>query len=171
MSYQAGNLSAGTILLMTEVHPCNILDRLITWSEVSPFDHSGMVVETPQGLRIAEALWHIQLSPLDKYQQNGWPFTVTGLTPEQLTTMSQWALAHVGQQYGWAEILGNAARLDLKLPILARWQPQHWTCSQFVTDAFAQAGITLSLAPLVTPANLADSPVLVGPRPWTTLPA
>ena len=166
MAYAPASLTAGTVLLMTEVHPCNVLDRLITWSEVSPFDHAAVVVETPRGLQIAEALWHIQLSPLDKYARNGWPLTVPTLTPAQAQTISAWASAHVGQQYGWAEILGDAARLDLKLPVLARWQPQHWTCSQFAANAFAQADIRLSFAPLVTPANLADSPQLQGPRPW-----
>lgn len=152
---------------MTEVHPWNVLDRLITWSEVAPFDHAAVVVGTPRGLQIAEALWHIQLSPLDKYAHNGWAFTVPDLSPAQGQTLSAWAVAHVGQLYGWAELLGDAARLDLKLPILARWQPQHWTCSQFVANAFAQVGMTLSYAPLVTPANLAHSPLLTGPRPWT----
>ena len=166
MSYSISLLHEGQIILVTEAHRCNPLDWIIQWSEDSPFNHAALVVRDAHGdLCLAEALWRIQYAPLDKYQQNGWVFPVAGWMPDKSAAISQFVTAHLGQRYGWQELLADGARLDLHLPFWAHWHPHHWTCSQFVADAFQSVGLTLSYAPLVTPANLADSPLLIGPRP------
>lgn len=166
MPYAASQLQVGQIILVTASHRYHPLDWIIQWSENSPFNHAALVVRDPHGaLCLAEALWHIQYSALDKYQSNGWPFAVAGWRPDHSAALNQFVTDHLGQRYGWQELLADGVRLDLHLPFWAHWHPRHWTCSQFVADAFQSVKLTLSYAPLVTPADLAASPRLIGPRP------
>ena len=165
--YDPASLQPGDILLMQASAREGPLARLLDWaisrSEANPLVHTALVGRGA----IYDPLWHITISSLDRYAQNGWAFRVNA-TPEQKAAAVTWADAHLGQPYGVREILADAARYDLHivLPSWYRWRPHRWTCSGFVTEAYRQAGVILTDAPAPSPADLSYSPLLVGPRPW-----
>ena len=164
--YNPKNIMAGDILLMVSRPESpwydQVLDAGIRWSTTNPFVHACLVGE---GILI-NPLWHIESSPLDTYAQNGWAFHVANAVPDQRRKAVAWAMAHMGQQYGITELVADAARDDLKIPLGERWHPHYLTCSGFVSRAWREAGIMLSYAPLPSPADLSYSPLLLGNRPW-----
>lgn len=166
MSYRVEDLRAGDILLMTSGEgsiPARVLDWLISHSEADPFVHACLVGDG----HLIDPVWRVEQVPIDRYVANGWAFRVEA-TDAQRAAAVAWAEERVGNAYGVAELLADAARLDLHivLPAWYRWRPQHWTCSGFVNAAFASADVTLTYAPAVTPADLSYSPLLIGERPW-----
>lgn len=145
--------------------PNRLLDDGIAISTVNPFTHSALVVEQDGQLVIVEALWHVTVSPLDKYAATGWRFR-TDLTPTQQGVLSNAALSKVGQLYGVASLWVGFLRDDLKIDIHPKLDPQHMDCSELVHWAFLQAGHRLTYAPRPSPADLSYSPRGHGPRPW-----
>ncbi len=168
MSYRAEALRPGDVLLMTtgpkQSLGSRLLDVLIAVSEGNPFVHSCLVGDG----HLIDPTWpSVQQAPLDRYSRSGWAFRVhTGEMRRQAALA--WAEAHVGNPYGIGELFADAARYDLHivLPAWYRWRPGRWTCSGFVSQAYLAAGVTLTRAPLPSPADLSYSPDLIGPRPW-----
>lgn len=164
--YVPADLRPGDILLMTEGQGnflARSLDRMIVWSTANPFVHAAIVGEG----HLIDPVWRVERGPLDRYRGNGW--RLRPRVPEEIRALAvRWAERRVGNVYGVREILADFARYDLHFvrPRWYRWRPDHWTCSGFVTAAYAAAGHSLTLAPAPSPGDLSYSPLLVGPRPW-----
>lgn len=163
MAYRAQDLAMGDVVLV-ERGPRDVLGALIDWATVSPFCHACIVGD---GCLI-EALWAVTRSPLSKYAGAGWaygpaPALVGPVARQQAAT---WATARLGQRYGLAELLADASRDVLHLPLWPRAAPRRYTCSGLVAAAYAAAGVVLTHAPWPSPMDLAESPLLLGPRPW-----
>lgn len=161
--YDPAALTPGTILLLppTPGEPLWdwVLDKGIQWSTQSPFCHAALV--TQGGL--LEALTTVRPSPLTKYAATGWAYTVAA-TPDQRAAATAWMQRQVGRAYGYRELWADFRRYDLHttpraLPL------RHWTCSGIIAVAYATAGVRLTYAPYPAPADLAASPLLLGPRP------
>ena len=161
MPYKASDLQPGDILLITASRG-SLLDSLIKWSTDSPYVHAAIVGDGC----IIEGLWKVTESPLNKYEGNGWAFSVPGSTAEQRNAAVKWATSRVGRHYGVLEILLDGARFDL------HWLPRHpivprrLTCSALVASAYLASGFRLTWAPFPAPADLAASPLLSGRRLW-----
>ena len=169
MSYNPATLHCGDVLLMTRHSPlwtpAGALDAGIAVSTVNPFDHAACVVEQDGQLVIVEALWHVTISPIDKYALDGWAYH-PAITPEQQTALSQAALSKVGQRYGVIQVLESFLRDDIHIDLHPVLDPRHLDCSGLVVWAFHQARYRLTYAPVPSPADLSYSPLLRGPRPW-----
>lgn len=168
MSYRVRDLLPGDVLLMTkssyEHLPARLLDVLIAVSEGNPFVHACLVGDG----HLIDPTWPtVEPGPLERYATNGWPFRVRTSKARREAAV-QWAEQHIGTPYGVVELLADAARLDLHivLPSWYRWRPGRWTCSGFVAQAYLEAGLTLTHAPLPSPADLSYAATLIGPRPW-----
>ena len=170
MSYNPTSLKVGDVLLMIRSHPIDslpgLIDAGISTSTVNPFEHSALVVEQAGSLVLVEALLHVTVSPLDKYTQNGWAFSPTKWSSAHSQVVSQAALSKVGQFYGFSMVWQDFLRDDIHVDIHPRMDPHHLDCSGLVVWAFQQTGLTLTLAPVPSPADLSYSPILQGPRPW-----
>ena len=168
MAYDPAHLQPGDILLMVGRPNLSLggwLDASIEWATDSPFDHAAIVGDG----EIIEALWAVTASPPDKYAENGWAFSVPTVTEEQKQAAIRWAVSHIGHRYGVAELLDDAGRDILHLPLWPQASPRakaRYTCSGLVAAAYASARVPLTWAPWPSPQDLACSPVLVGPRPW-----
>lgn len=164
--YVPDDLEAGDILLMVEGKgslPARLLDRLIAWSTGNPFVHAALVGDG----HLLDPLWRVERAPLGRYAANGWRFRAKA--PEAVRkAAAAFAEGRVGNPYGLRELLADFARFDLHWvrPSWYRWRPQRWTCSGFVTAAYASEGLQLTLAPAPAPSDLSYSPLLTGPRPW-----
>ena len=165
MAYQTQDLQPGDILLMqgrsTSPWWDQALDAGIRWSTDCWAVHAALVGD---GV-IINPLWHVQADALAIYAQNGFAYRVANASAAHTRRAVQWAMQHVGQRYGLAELLADAGRLDLHLPLGTHWFPHYVTCSGFVAAAYRHAGIALTYAPLPTPADLLYSPLLLGDRP------
>lgn len=156
------------ILVVPKIHQAlwdKVLNEGIQISTVNPFAHAAMVVRHHNQLTIAEALFRITLSPVDKYAQNGWRFS-TSLSTVQEEHLSRAAITKVGQLYGASMVWEDFLRDDIHLDIHPKLDPRHLDCSGYVWWAFQQAGEVLTYAPVPSPADLSYSPRLHGPRPW-----
>lgn len=168
MPYVPGDLRPGDCILTIGKRglssPSEWLTDGIDWATDCPFDHCVMVGDG----EIIEQLSTMTVSPLDKYQHNGWRFTIPS-TPEQTAAAIAWMKARVGAPYGVAELLEDAGRDILHLPL---WPPKHpkadarYTCSGSFVMAYLQAGFWVTHAPWASPADIAFSGVPVGQRPW-----
>lgn len=172
MSYSPASLRVGDVLLMVRDHPLDswsgLIDTGISTSTVNPFEHSALVVEQNGSLVLVEALLHVTVSPLDKYTANGWALSPTnGSGRAHSQALSHAALSKVGQFYGFSMVWQDFLRDDIHIDIHPRIDPHHLDCSGLVMWAFQQIGLTLTLAPVPSPADLSYSPILQGPRPWT----
>ncbi len=157
--YRAQDLQEGDIVL---VDGRSALAPLIRWATDAPITHAAMAVAGG----LVEALWpRVVASGQDKYQSTGYRYRVVA-TVAQRTRAAAAIRSRVGLPYGWPELLADGARDILHLPIGARWHPSRYTCSGLVAWAYGLAGVVLTWAPLPSPADLAASPLLVGPRPW-----
>lgn len=167
--YTPERLQCGDVLLMTRHSalwtPDGLLDEGIAVSTVNPFDHSALVVEQNGQLVIVEALWHVTVSPVDKYTLDGWAYH-TNLTPEQQASLSHAALSKVGQRYGVIQVLESFLRDDIHIDLHPVLDPQHLDCSGLVHWAFQQVGYAITHAPVPSPADLSYSVALDGKRPW-----
>ena len=157
--YDVAALHPGDVILVEGSG--TVLDRLISWSTVSVFDHALIVGNGT----LVEASRKVQQAPLDKYVARGWVFTVD-CTPEQRAVAVARGLALLGSPYGTRELLLDAERFDLhRLPRAPRALTR-WTCSGFVCECYRAAGVRLTLAPYPAPSDLSYTPVLIGRRPW-----
>lgn len=168
--YEPASLVVGDVLLMTSSpvwHGAgSALDAVIQWATVDPYDHAALVVSQPGGaLVLAEALLHVQYSPLDKYVGTGHVFHVP-TTVAQRNSLSQAAASKIGQFYGWEMLLQDGARDILHVDWSPRLNPHQLDCSAFVAWCFLRAGIRLTYKPAPAPADLAFSPIPEGPRIW-----
>lgn len=172
MPYTTDQLVPGQqFLLMTQTRPgwtlAGAVDIGITTATLTPFDHAALVVQSPSSdIVLVEALETVTVSPADKYKENGWLFSVPQMTPYQSRLVSQAALSKVGQFYGWQEVGIDAVRLFGHLRWTPPWDSRQLDCSGLVAWAFWEAGIVLSYAPFPSPADLANSGLPVGERPW-----
>lgn len=167
--YHPDDLRPGDVLLMVgrpRLSLGGVLDALIEYATVSPFDHACIVGDG----HLVEALWHVQRSPLDKYAANGWRFSVNA-TEEQKAAAVAWMEQRIGWIYGIRELMRDGERDILRVPMWPRVAPQRFTCSGLVAMAYQQAGVRLTLAPWPSPADLSYSPLLVGARPWSIVAA
>ena len=166
--YDPTTLQSGDVLLMIgrpQLDLGGALDAGIEWATDSPFDHAALVGD---GV-LLEQLWTVTQSPLDKYAANGWRFQVRGVASYDADKAIAFVTARLGQTYGVKDILADAARDILHLPLWPANSPrakQRYTCSALVTAAWASAGVMLTYAPWPSPADLSFSALLVGPRPW-----
>ena len=158
--YDPAQVRVGDIILV-ERRQWDLIGALIDWATVSPFCHAAIAGDG----HLIEALWHVTESPLDKYAGGGWLFR-TVASDAQRQAAAGWAESHVGQRYGLAELLDDAGRDVLHLPLWPRAQPRLVTCSGLVHAAYRAAGVHLTFAPWPSPMDLACSPLLLGARPW-----
>ncbi len=170
MAYRVEDLQCGDVLAMTRHSPLytpdGALDTGITVSTVNPFDHTAIVVEQDGQLVIVEALWHVTISPLDKYVEDGWILRPR-LTPDQDRLVSAAALSKVGQRYGIKPVLEDFLRDDLHWAVHTRIDPHHMDCSELVCWSLLQGGYRVTYAPDPSPADVSYSVAFDGPRPWT----
>ena len=161
MAYDPATLHPGDVLLVTGSG--SLLDAAIRWSTDSPFVHAAIV---GCGGSLIESAWpRVEFAPRAKYAATGWRFEVTAATSDQRYAAVAWARRHVGDLYGVKEILLDAARFDLHWLPRRRLPLRRLTCSALVAGAYLAAGVRLTWAPFPSPADLAASPLLVGPRP------
>lgn len=165
--YDPSELEPGDILLMTRRKDGGaltwLLDTLISLSEVNPLVHAAICGDGC----IIDPVWHVMRRPPAYYRRNGWRLRPNCST-EQRQAAARWAQTRIGDPYGVAELLEDGVRLDLHF-VARAWYRMHrrrYTCSGFVAEAYARAGVVLTRAPLPSPADLAYSPVLAGRRPW-----
>lgn len=163
MAYDPATLAMGDVVLV-ERGPRDLLGWLIDVATDSPFCHAALVGD---GCLI-EALWTVTRSPLGKYAAAGWAYRpVSALVgPVARQQAATWATARLGRRYGVGEMLADAGRDVLHLPLWPRAAPRRFTCSGLVAAAYAAAGTKLTHAPWPSPMDLAESPLLLGPRPW-----
>lgn len=159
--YTAGRLQPGDIVLVAGTR---LIDSLVRWVTAAPFSHALLVAD---GCLI-EANWSgVRTRALADFAGSGWVFAVAGATGEQRRRAVDAARSRLGQPYGYAALARDAAREVLHVPFFTRLNPRRLTCSGLVVWSWRQAGIRLTWAPLPSPYDLACSPLLVGPRPWT----
>lgn len=168
--YDPSTLRPGDIILCVGKADLSLggaLDASIEWATDSPFDHAALVGDK----ELIEGLWRVTLSGLGKYADStGVAYSVTATDAERAAAVA-WMKSRVGQSYGVKELLEDAGRDILHLPLWPKGSPrakQRYTCSGLVAAAYAQAGVTLTWAPWPSPADLSFSPLLVGKRPWET---
>ncbi len=168
--YDPRELQPGDVLLMTSRRVgvlSSLLDALIMWSEGNPFVHAAICGQDA----LIDPVWRVTLRPLDYYASHGW--VLRPACPEEVRRRAaDWARARVGDPYGIGELLEDGVRFDLHF-VAHAWYRLHrrrYTCSGFVAEAYAQAGVRLTLAPLPAPSDLSYSPLLAGRRPWEPPP-
>lgn len=170
MAYAVDQLQCGDVLAMTRhspvLTPDGMLDAGITVSTVNPFDHTAIVVQQDGQLVIVEALWHVTISPLDKYTADGWILRPR-LTATQQAQVSAAALSKVGQRYGLRAVAEDFIRDDLHIDIHPLIDPKHMDCSELVCWSLLQGGYRVTYAPDPSPADVSYSVAFDGPRPWT----
>ncbi|MDA8343904.1 MAG: hypothetical protein M0Z66_00325 [Thermaerobacter sp.] len=164
--YDPSDLQPGDVLLMTSggrgFLP-NLLDALIMFSEGNPLVHAALCGDG----ELIDPVWRVTCHPLDFYAKNGWRLRPN--CPESSRRAAvDWARARVGDPYGLTELLEDGVRFDLHF-VARAWYRLHrkrYTCSGFVAEAYTQAGVVLTYAPLPSPSDLSYSPMLLGRRPW-----
>ena len=167
MSYDPKDLRLGDLILTVgreRLSLAGALDLGIEGATDCPFDHCAMVGE---GV-LLEQLITMTASPLDKYTENGWRYSIPA-TADQRAAAVAWMKARVGAPYGIGELLDDAARDLLHLPLWPKGHPKadaRYTCSGSAVMAYLQAGYPLTWAPWPSPADLSYSPLLFGTRPW-----
>lgn len=166
MAYDPARVRAGDIILVAGgATTCGgqLLDAAIRCSEASPWTHAVQVVPLASGgLGLIQGVATVSRAPLATYAAAGYRFAVGGATPDLVAAVTAWLTARLGQRYGYAELLADGALLDAHWRI--RRPFRHWTCSALVAQAWKAAGHPLTFAPLPTPADLAASVRLRGPR-------
>ena len=165
--YKLDEIAPGDLILMVKSPQDSFFAELLDWgislSEANPFVHACLVGDG----YLIDPVTRVEKAPLDRYCENGWPFVVVA-TEAQRAAAVTWAERRLGWKYGFLQLAGDFARYDLHWvsPRLYRWKPRHWTCSGFVTAAYASAKVQLTLAPAPSPGDLSYSPLLRGLRPW-----
>lgn len=160
MAYNPDLLEPGDIILCygTGYGFGALLDYAIRFATLSKYDHACIVSEHR---RIVNPVWHVGYAPLDLYQTHADAFRIEAATVGQRNAAAAWARHHIGQSYGLRELLEDGGRSLLHIPFMARIHESHWTCSGFVAAAYQSADVTLSRAPLPSPGDLYNSPLLI----------
>ncbi len=144
-----------------------ILDKLVQFFTTSPYFHAAMVLEG--GDLIEAAFGGVRRVDGDKYAGRSDTLSPANATDAQRAAATQWAREKLLLGYGWHDILADALRLGLHVPVGYRWRTwRHLDCSCLCAAAWATAGLPLTFVPAPSPGDLGFSPVLVGPRPWPT---
>jgi uncharacterized protein YycO len=143
----------GDILLIRGKSPW---ERAVEWATSSPYGHCAMLV-MPGKLVEAKDWRGIQTVPAGTYSGD-W-FRVT-CTPDQRVRAVAWALARVGQPYGWIEAAHDWNRPFVGLELARRTRLAPVDCSGLVAWSFAKAGVTITRRPYPTPADLSWSVAL-----------
>lgn len=159
MAYNPAHLHPGDVLLVRALTHCDVLGALIDFATDSPYHHAVLVGD---GFLI-EALGHVTRSPLDKYKASADAFTVDAPPSVQEAAIHA-AEDRIGTPYGVAELLDDAARYFLHLPVVYPWNARRQTCSGLVAYAYRKAGHPLTYAKVPSPGDLADSVALIGRR-------
>ncbi len=142
-----------------------IFDKLVQWATVSPFFHAAMVVDSER--LIEAAMGGVRYNGVDRYAGRSVVLSPAGATADQRKAAVAHAQLYWRQAYGWGDIVADALRLGLHVPIGYRWRTwHHYDCSCLVANAWAAAGVPLTLEPAPSPASLGWSTALIGPRPW-----
>lgn len=143
-----------------------ILADVIKWATVSPVSH---IAQVGHGTLI-EAVARVSTAPLDKYCASGWVFRPS--VPAQVKERAiAWSMSKIGQPYGLSALIEDGERTILHIPVAARLNPKGFVCSGMYELAHEAGGVPLTYAVLCTPADLVNSPLLVGQRPWLQLKA
>lgn len=143
-----------------------LFDKLVRWATTSPFFHVAMVVDSS---RLIEASFGgVRYQDVHKYDGKSVVLSPAGATPAQRAKAVASAQLYYRQPYGWGDIVADALRLGLHVPIGYRWRTwHHYDCSALVANCWALAGLPLTFAPVPSPADLGWSTTLQGPRPWS----
>lgn len=170
MAYAVDQLLCGDLLLMRRANPVlspdGLLDAGITASTVNPFEHAACVVSQNGRLVIVEALWHVTISPGDKYTANGTIFRPVAINVTQQRLFSEALLAKVGQRYGLSMVWDDFLRDDLHVDVHPRLDPKHLDCSGLADYGYQEAGYRVTYAPVPSPADLSYSVAFTADRPW-----
>jgi uncharacterized protein YycO len=159
VAYDVRNLEPGDVILVVGR---GAFAWLIQVSTANPFSHAAIAVGDG---RLVEAQARVVERPAGEYAADGWAYRVQAGV-EARRAAATLARSRLGEPYGIAELLYDAARFDLHW--FARVRPlSHVTCSGLVAAAYAGAGVVLTYAPWPAPADLSYSPLLWGPRPWS----
>lgn len=128
---------------------------VIKWYTSSPFSH--VEFWTPEGYLGSQAPGGVALRPFNYTTYDSVEFRQYTLPPEAESKLMAWATSQIGKGYDWLAIAA--------LPLHRDWRSEEdWYCSEFVAEAFEQAGYPI-LAPgtaitKVTPRDVALSPLL-----------
>ena len=142
-----------------------IFDKLVQFATTSPFFHAAMVVDNER--LIEAAMGGVRYNAVDHYAGKSVVLSPNGATADQRKAAVANAQLYWGQAYGWKDIVADALRLGLHVPIGYRWRTwHHYDCSALVANAWAHAGLPLTFEPAPSPASLGWSTMLIGPRPW-----
>jgi hypothetical protein len=161
--YDPNALRPGSVVL---VEGTGLLAAAIRWATVCPFSHAAIVSDDG---RIVEAVERVRAVPLDTYAARGWAYEVAASRDQHLAA-AQAARSRLGEPYGYRALMEDALRYVAHVPVVARLTPQDLTCSGLVAWCWLRAGVVLTWEPLPSPASLAYSPLLLGPRPWSMPP-
>lgn len=132
-----------------------IASSVIKWYTSSPFSH--VEFWTPNGFLGSQAPDGVLVRPFNYTSYDSVEFREYKLPADAETKLMQWAVAQIGKGYDWLAIAA--------LPLHRDWRSDSdWYCSEFVAEAFEQAGYPI-LAPgtditKVTPRDVALSPML-----------
>lgn len=138
------------------------IERMIEWATDSPYSHAALV---GNGHLIEATFGGVHTAPLGKYP--GADVLRPRVASGGAQRAVEWAEAMVGQPYGWRDIVWDAERDLLHLPVGWRWRHLgHRDCSALVAAAWASAGVPLTFMPAPSPGDLGFSAVLAGPRHW-----
>jgi uncharacterized protein YycO len=146
-----------------------LFDRLVRWATVSPYFHAAIMVSETD---LVEARLHgVKRRPLSEYGGHATILTVSGANPGRRAKAVQFAIesANANLPYGWRDIVADALRLGLRIPVGYRWfRWNSYDCSALVAECWRVAGVSITYHPAPAPADLGWSPVLIGPRVWET---
>ena len=167
--YRTEDLRVGDVLAMTRSNPlwtpAGGLDVGIAVSTVCPFTHCAVIAEKDGQLVIVEALWHVTISPVDKYTDTGWILRPR-LTADQQARFSAAPLSKVGQRYGLRAVAQDFLRDDVHIDLHPHIDPQHMDCSELAVWSLRQVDYRVTYAPAPSPADVGYSATLDGARPW-----
>jgi len=159
--YDPGQVEVGDVILVRGAAVWDVVAALIRLATISPYHHTVLVGEG----HLIEAGFTVTRSPLDKYEHTGDAFSVRCTRQRALSAVAA-AEARLGTPYGVAELLDDAGRYFLHLPLVYPWNARRQTCSGLIAYAYRAAGVTLTYQPCPSPGSLSYSPLLQGHRPW-----
>lgn len=165
ITYDPGALQVGEIVLVYGASPratvwARLLDAAIDWATLSRYHHAAIVSE--RGTLI-EQRWHCEESPLDRYADCASAFRVhVPLAGRQ--DAARVARSMLGSRYSVRDILADGLRDVGHIPWLPRAHPRRYTCSGMIAECYRRAGYPITYAPIPSPQDLANSPLLIGQR-------
>jgi uncharacterized protein YycO len=160
---EAGDLMPGDFIL---THRHHLFSALIRQAERRRFkgpdapyahwSHAALLVDSDGSLVEAETTG-VRRSPLAKYRDDEYHLVRLGeeFRPEARQRAVDYALAQVGQAFGFLDMAGAGLHLLFGWPL--RWvRRNHEICSTLIVKALQHGGLALDLDPALTlPADLA----------------